>query len=211
MAEVPPSGISLPGVNRLLFNSPAAKIVGILLFVGAILTWALWPRGLPTPDEHNRVTHPEDAYSIIAPPAYQMTSETESRTLSHDRGWLKIEPIQRGYYPPSIMITVLKDPPDVANLKAKQQFVDTTFHGLPALVAEHHSKRDWSYVTIFQDHDRWFQINLTTADYYDVPHSSWWPYINSFKYEPDKVQKITGATTLPTFKMPTSLPASWLK
>ena len=124
-----------------------------------------------------------------------MVIETEEKTLTaSNRGWLKVEPINPGYYPPSLTITVLRDPPDAESLKSKKSFADGSFHGLPALIAFGKQGKYWAYQAIFKDRDRWFEITLSMPDYDDVPKSSWWPYIDSFIYDPQKAKKPTPAT-----------------
>src|SRR5258708_4375659 len=108
-------------------NSPAAKTAVALIVIGLLVTWAAWPKHLPPADEANRALHP-DGYSIISPPAWTMQRETEAATLvDSNHGWLKLEPAKKGYYPPSLTITVLPDAPNVNELKVKQKFVDGTF------------------------------------------------------------------------------------
>jgi hypothetical protein len=63
---------------------------------------------------------------------------------------------------------------------------------------------------IFKDQDRWFHLSLSTPDYNDVPTSEWWPYVNSFRYEPEKAVKQI-AVTRPTtfhFSIDTAKPAT---
>ena len=192
-------------MNASFLNSPLAKTSIVVLFVGLIVLWLLWPHTMPPPDERNRVYHPEDGYSIIAPAGWTASSETEEGTLNHtNRGWLKLDPPQTGYFPPSLMITVLTDPPDVDKLKSKDHFEDGTFHGLPALIVSAPQKKYWAYRVIFKDRDRWFEINLSTPDINDINKTGWKPYIDSFRYEPEKQRKPVAPTSAPTVKFTTT-------
>src|SRR3954453_14644823 len=103
-------------------NSPFAKTVVALIFVGLLIVWIAWPKKLPPPQESNRALHP-DGYSIIMPPGWTKVLETEDKTLAKEnRGWLKIEPVTKGYYPPSLVITVMSADPDFEKLKVKDKF-----------------------------------------------------------------------------------------
>ena len=197
-------------MNRALTNSPAAKIVGLLIFAGAIAAWALYPRRIPPPDEANRVYHSEDGYSIIAPPGWKMTCETASNTMTAtDRGWLRVDPVTQGYYPPSIVVHVRNPAPDPDKLKANEGFKDGTYHGHPALVKAFRQHKVWAYAIVYLDRDKWFDICITTPDYYDFPDSMWWPYLDSLKYEPERAKKV--ATSAPTMDLPTTVPTDLLK
>jgi hypothetical protein len=199
-------------VDRSFLNSPFAKTLLVLLFVAAIATWVLWPRRLPAPVESNRVYHPIDGYSIIAPPDWKMSYETaEHDMMNGEQGWMKIEPIQQGHYSPSIEIRVRPPNTDPAELKSKEKFTDGTFQGKPALAKQFRQHRYWAYAIVFKDREKWFDICITTGDYYDFPNSMWWPYIESFKYEPEKAKKPTTATSLPILKLPTTLPEDLIK
>src|SRR4051794_19410876 len=152
-----------------------------------------------------------DGYSMIVPPGYTMSFETEQHTVTHNRGWMKIEPVERGHYPSSVLITVLSDPPDWEETKTVHKYVEGTFHGKPALMSDSHDKRYWNYTIIFNDQDKWFNINLATVDYCDLPKSDWWPYIDSFSYEPEKAKKPAVPATVPESRMPTTLPSELTK
>jgi hypothetical protein len=196
-------------VNRSVINSPIGKIIGGVLFVALLVAWVMWPRRMPAPRDADRVWHP-DGYSVIAPPDWKMSIETEEKTLVRtNRGWLKVEPRNPGYYPPTMTITALRDPPETARLKETQHFTEGTFQGKPALIASAPHGKYWAYQTIFQDRDRWFQITLSMPDYADVPNSSWWPYLDSFRYQPEKAKKENQApATQTTFTFTTSSPAT---
>jgi hypothetical protein len=187
-----------------VINSPIGKIIGGLVFVSLLVAWVMWPRRMPAPREEDRVWHP-DGYSMIAPPDWKMSIETEEKTLVRtNRGWLKVEPRNPGYYPPALTITVLRDPPETEKLKSTQHFTAGTFHGLPALIASAPHGKYWAYQCIFQDRDRWFQITLSMPDYEDVPNSSWWPYVDSFRYEPEKATRTPATTQAVDFTFTTS-------
>ena len=195
-------------MNRSFFNSPIAKTLVVILFVGALTAWALWSRHLPRPDEKNRVYHPDDGYSIIAPPEWTMSFETAEHTLTpSDKGWIKIEPIKQGYQSPSIMVHVRNPDPDPEQLKSKEGFSDGTFHGHPALVKDFRQHKYYAYSIVFKDRDKWFDICLTTPDYYDVRNSSWWSYLDSFRYEPQKAKKVVLPMALQDLKFSTTLPS----
>ncbi len=196
-------------MNRTFLNSPLGKILGLIVFAGLIATWALWPHTLPPPDPNNRFTHFEDGYSMIAPAGYVPSFETaESTLVKGNKGWMRFDPATPGYYPPSIVVTVRSQTPDPDEMKAKEHFVDGTFHGLPALITSFPQHKTWVYAIVFKDRDKWFDICLTTPDYYDVPKSMWWPYLDSFKYEPEKAKKIAVSTTGPAMTFTTTMPAS---
>src|SRR5581483_12195967 len=146
----------------------------LLLFIGAFLLYALWPRHMPPPDESRRMKHTEDHYSIIAPPGWTKSFETKENTLTDDKGWLKIEPLEPGKLQPSIMIHMLKNP-DPERLKAKEGFKEGTFHGHPALIKSFQSHKQYGYSIDFQDHGEWFDMCLMTSDESDIPNSDWWP------------------------------------
>jgi hypothetical protein len=186
-------------VNASLLNSPLAKLLILAVFLGAIVLWLIWPHSIPPPDERNRIRHPEDGYSIIAPAGWTPSSETEEDTLNKaNRGWLRADPPQTGYFPPSLVVTVLSDAPDVDKLKSKEHFEDGTFHDIPALIANAPEKKYWAYRVIFKDRDRWFEINLSTPDMNDITKSGWKPYVDSFRYEPEKQRKpVARASTAP--------------
>jgi hypothetical protein len=198
-------------VNRSAFQTPLAKVLVLVLCVGAFAAWAIWPRHLPRPDEKNRLYHPEDAYSIIVPPGWTMSSfEISEHTLTNDRGWMKLEPLNAGKNAPSLMIHVMTAAPD-DKYKQKEGFTDGTFQGRPALVKSFHQHWQWGYSFDFQKQDKWFDMCLMTPDYYDAPNSDWWPYLQSFKYEPEKAKKLTSPTTVPTMTFPTTLPSDLTK
>jgi hypothetical protein len=185
------------------------KLLVAVLLVGAIVLWLLWPRTMPPPDERNRAFHSEDGYSIIVPTGWTVSSETEEGTLNKmNRGWLKLDPPQTGYFPPSLVVTVLAEPPDVDKLKSKEHFEDGTFHGISALIASAPEKKYWAYRVIFKDRDRWFEINLSTPDFNDINKSGWEPYIDSFRYEPEKQRKPVTPTSAPVWKFTTTMPAT---
>ena len=194
-------------MERSFIHSPIGKIIGLLIFLALLLTWVLWPRRLPAPVESNRVYHPEDGYSIIAPPEYTMTFETAEHTLTDDRGWLKVAPLQPGYFPPSIMVKVRSKAPDVDDLVTKRHFVKGTFHDLPAWMGLTRKPHYYDYNIIFEDRDKWFDIGVETPDYFDVPNSYWWPYIESFKYEPERARQSSAPTTRP-INFSTTLPSN---
>jgi hypothetical protein len=181
----------------------------VVLFIGAIVLWLLWPRTMPPPDESHRAFHPEDGYSIIAPPRWAVSSETKEATLNkNNRGWLRLDPPQTGYFPPSLMVTVLAEPPDADALKSKDHFEDGTFHGIPALISSGPQKKYWAYRVIFKDRDRWFEINLSTPDINDINKTGWKPYIESFRYEPEKQRAPVAPTSAPVFTFTTTMPAT---
>jgi hypothetical protein len=195
-------------VNTSSFNSPLAKLSIAAVFIGVIVLWLLWPHTMPPPDERNRVYHPEDGYSIIKPDGWAVSSETEEGTLNKDnRGWLRVDAPPTGYFPPSLVVTVLANAPDVDKLKSEEHFEDGTFTGLPAFVASAPLKKLWANRFIFKDRDRWFEINLTTPDFNDINKSGWKPYIDSFRYEPEKQHKPVAPTSQPTLNFTTTLPA----
>jgi hypothetical protein len=195
-------------VDRKFINSPFAKIVVVVVFLAAIAAYALYPRRIPPPDKANRVYHPSDGYSIIAPPGWKAGFEfASSDPASDSRGQLRVDPPRQGYYPPSIVVRVRDPKTDPDKLKTKDSFVDGTFHGQPALVKAFRLHKMWSYAVVYHDHDKWIDICIATPDYYDFPKSMWWPYIESFKYEPEKAMQMQTAATMPDLKIPTSLPA----
>ena len=176
-------------------KSPIAKILLVLLIVAAVVAWAMRPKHIPKPDEANRVWHPEDGYSIIAPPGWTRSFETESGTLNKaNRGWLRVDPTEPQYHPPSLVVTRLPKAPDPATLE-KDRFTDGEFQSRPAKIFEGPLKKDYAHRIIFNDHDQWFEINLTVGMPMDIVHSDWWPYIDSFRYDPGHATK---ATTKPT-------------
>jgi hypothetical protein len=172
-------------------KSPFAKVLVALLVVAAVLAWAMRPKHMPKPDEANRVWHPEDGYSIISPPGWKRSFETAEGTLNRaNKGWLRVDPVEQQYHPPSLVVTRLPKAPDPAML-SKDQFHDGEFHSLPAHVFEGPMKKEYAHRIIFEDRGEWFEINLTIGGPEDIEHSDWWPYIDSFRYDPSRATKAT--------------------
>jgi hypothetical protein len=176
-------------------RSPFAKVLVILLIIAGFVAWAMRPKHMPKPDKANRVWHPEDGYSIISPPGWRRSFETAEGTLNKNNlGWLRVDPTEPQYHPPSLVVTRLPKPPDPAALE-RDQFRDGEFQSLPAKVFEGPLKKDYAHRIIFKDHEQWFEINLTIGAPTDIEHSDWWPYIQSFRYDPSRA---TTGTTKPT-------------
>jgi hypothetical protein len=180
-------------------------IISLVVLGGGALLMMMRPHAIPVAEEANRIWH-SDGYSFIAPAGWKMTLETEQGTLNHaNRGWLRADPEGWHYYPPSLVLTCLRDPPDAENLKFKEGYVDGTFQNKPVLIWFGRWKKIYIYKVIFQDRDRWFEFALNTPDYYDVPHSGWNAFFESYRYEPERAVKGT-ATTAPVFKFSTTFP-----
>lgn len=188
-------------------QSALLKIVIVLLLVGAIVAWMMWPAPVPVAEEANRIWHP-DGYSFISPPGWKMSLETEQATLNRaNRGWLRADPEGWHYYPPALVLTCLGKAPDAENLKAQHHYVDGTFHDLPALILFERWKKSYIYRVVFQDRDRWFEFALYTPDYYNVPNSGWKAFFDSYRYEPERAKDVKAEpTTAPTFKFATTFP-----
>ena len=97
---------------------------------------------------------------------------------------------------------------EVDKLKSKDHFEDGTFHDIPALIASSPQKKYWAYRVIFKDRDRWFEINLSTPDINDINKTGWKPYIESFRYEPEKQRTPAAPASAPVFTFTTTMPAT---
>jgi hypothetical protein len=196
-------------VNHSLHNTPLGKLLGIAIFLGVIALYIFWPHHMPPPNEKNRLWHPEDGYSIILPAGWEPSHELEETTRSStNRGWIRGDDRVTRFHPPSLLVTCVKDP-DKMNVSPEIHFSPGTFHGLPAKIANQQLRKDWIYRIVFKDRDRWFDLWLTIPHYEDVPNSSWWPYVDSYRYEPERAKKLA-ATSAPVsnLKFTTELPAT---
>ena len=84
-----------------------------------------------------------------------------------DRGWLRVDPVTQGYYPLRSSSTFAIQPPDPDKLKANEGSGDGTYHGHPPLVKAFRQHKVWAYAIVYLDRDKWFDICITTPDYYD--------------------------------------------
>jgi hypothetical protein len=183
-------------VKRSILKSPGIRAVILLAFVGGIVLWIFWPRGLPPPDERNRTMHPA-GYSIIMPPEWEPRIDTKSMdAVGKDR--LHLRPIRSGYWQPEITVVRLRNPVDEKALKEQQQFKDGDFQGAHALIFDRAMKKYWVYKAVFPRGGEWFEVSVSLSDWEDVPRSSWYPYLSSFVYpDPKYVAPSTGPTSRP--------------
>lgn len=177
------------------------KIFVIVIFIGGIALWLFYPRRLPPPQEANRIMHP-DGYSFIRPPGWVTNYITAEATInSLNRGWLRAEPPNRGHDPTALVVNVLSKPP----IPPPPGFHPGTFQGHPAEFFSDKFQGSWAFRIQFQDHGWWFEIDLSSPYKIDQSNSEWWPYINSFRFEPEKASKhATTKTTMPVFVFPTT-------
>jgi len=182
-------------MSRSIFDSPIAKIVIVVFFLGAFATWIMWPQHMPPPDEANRLWSP-DGYSVIRPIGWEGGPEPhmENPTML---GRITMQPKNPGLKSPGLSIINWKDQPNLKELKAKEHFSDSTFEGHPALMFEGRWHGNWAERIVWQDQDRWFDLNLSVPIEEDMQHSAWWPYLESFRYDPKMARHAaTGPTTL---------------
>jgi hypothetical protein len=191
-------------VNRSSWNSPVAKVIAVALFIGALAAWIFWPRTFPKPEESNRVWHP-DGFSLIHPPGFEGQVETGADVMDkRHHGILTLWPINRGYFPPALRLIHWQIPPDWAERKAAEHYVDSTFQGRPAILYIGQIGKQWVYRTDFQDQGQSFELSLETRDKIDVPHSDWWPYLLSFRYDRAMARRSVPAT------LPAGLPTTFI-
>jgi hypothetical protein len=184
-------------MNRSIFDSPIAKVAIVLIFLVAFAVWLMWPQHIPPPDEANRVWHP-DGYSVIRPAGWQGGAEPhmEDATML---GRINMRPQNPGLRSPSFSIINWRKQPDLKELKAKEHFTDSTFLGHPALMFEGQWRGNWAERIIWQDQDRWFDLNLNIPIEEDLQHSAWWPYVESFRYDPKMAKQAATAPTTINF------------
>lgn len=184
-------------MNRSMLESPVAKGLIILIFLGAFAVWITWPRHLPPPDEANRVWHP-DGYSIIRPAGWEGGAEPYMADPAM-LGRISMRPQNPGLRHPSLSIINWRNQPDLKELKSKEQFVESTFLGKPALMFEGRWRGSWAERIIWQDQGRWFDLDLNIPIQEDIQHSAWWPYVTSFRYDPAKAKHASTAPTTVEF------------
>lgn len=184
-------------VSRRFFHTPVARAVILLAFVGAIVLWVFWPRGLPPPDEANRAMHPS-GYSIIMPPGWESKAGIADTRDAYAKDRLGLRPIKDGLWQPAITVVRLRNPPDAAALKAKDHFIDGKFLGVDALIHDYPIKKYWVWKAIFPRAGEWFEVSVSLPDFDKVPESTWYPYLASFKYPDAKYNPATQPSNTPT-------------
>jgi hypothetical protein len=187
-------------VDRSVLNSPVVKTIVAFVVLALFATYLVWPAGLPPPVEANRQRHPE-GYSMIAPPDWDSKVELNSQgAQARDRLYLRPKALTN--WQPALTITRRKDRIDPAALKQNDNFSDGRFQGQPALTYWGREKLHyWVYRILCQRQGQWFDITLSVHKPEDIPKSTWWPYLQSFQYDPSKAT----ATSKPVFS--TTLPA----
>lgn len=168
-------------VENSPLGNPIAKGIVVMLFVGAILAYAFWPRHLPPPEESNRVRHPA-GYSVIAPPSWKSRYEALSRSNDH-KDILFIEPSVDTKWAPGLMITRLRFPPDKSKL-SQEGFTEGTFQKQPALLNYYEIDHYWIWRAYVERAGEWFELRLQINNYQPLPGGDWWDYLNSFVFEP---------------------------
>src|SRR5205814_2387036 len=166
-------------VNRSTWNHPFAKALVVLLFLGLLAGWILWPRGLPPPQEKDRTIHPA-GYSIIVPPEFEaILGVGAGDNVTKDQ--IQIRPIKPRMWEPGMRIARLRQAP-LADVLKRGGYKDSTFLGEPALESDGPLKHYWVHSIIFQRNGEWFQIDLSLPDFFKYSTSSWRPYVESFRY-----------------------------
>ncbi|HVT88563.1 MAG TPA: hypothetical protein VHD56_06910 [Tepidisphaeraceae bacterium] len=159
---------------KLLVALAAVAAIGFYIYLNA---------GLPDPREQDRVGPLTGEFSIIKPRDWDSSVAYAVPPFPYPV-YIEIMPAKRVGKGLKLFAGRMRNAPDVAKFKANGMY-DATFQGQPALVFSGIGKQEFVWQAIFQRGSAWYEIALhvnTIID--DVPHSDWWPYIESFKCNP---------------------------
>jgi hypothetical protein len=168
---------------RRYFTQPVIKILAAAaVLLGFILYVAFAPR-VPPPDEKNRATNLVGGYSIIRPPDWEEKAVYAAADRTY-KDMLEIRPkVSRSGKETRIFIGRFRNPPDLEDIRQRNERVDTKFKNYEAEIFTGHTKheREFFWRAIIHHGGEWYELTLWLPARQDVPTSEWWPYLQSFR------------------------------
>jgi len=154
------------------------KILIPSLLIALIITYLVWPRYLPAPEEKNRAFSPL-RMSMVLPPDWEALPLQPDKTF--DDG-MKLRPRAEGKLQPSIVMKRYLAPPDPDKLislsdKTAKQMI---FRGYPGYFVQASVKLEHLYRLIFNANGRWYQITLSSPLPLNYEGSDWQQYLETF-------------------------------
>lgn len=176
-----------------------ANWIKIVFFVLAVLMLAgiaqvLLDPGLGRPEEPRRTKHPA-GFSTIPPDRWGA-----SVFYGHEPS-LRVSPERSTGRQPSYSIVRSS-----AKGAGAEDAVPYTFQGQPGTLVKKKLKYSWMWRVDFKRDDTWYRIALEYPVPTDVERGPLWPFIESFRVEPEF--DLSGATTMPAATLPVAQPAS---
>lgn len=176
---VGPYNPSQSEMKRVVLTGPVVKVFTAFASIAGIGLFVYLMSGMPAPRESDRVTSADGEISIIKP------RDWNASTVYPPAGALygvviTSEPVKAVGAGPRLMAARFRNPPVLEELK-KAGLQPGQFRGRDAMIMAQQVKRDFFWRAVFEEGGNWYEVVLRLDAPENVPGSSWWPYITSFR------------------------------
>lgn len=165
--------------KTVFLTGPMVKVLAVFASIAGVGFLFYYLGGMPAPREANRVSSAMGEISLIKPDGWNAGPHYPGDKAQYSVV-ITTEPPKAIGIGPRLVAAKLNTPPSTQQLAA-QGFVPGKFQDRDAMILSAKLKRDFFWRAIFERDGGWYEVVLRLDGEINVPSSSWWPYLNSFR------------------------------